>query len=156
MTTRVVVGTPGITTVISIAEQGVPGAQGIQGIQGEIGPAGLTGDTGAQGIQGEIGPTGLTGAQGINGTAGTATLDFGLSSKTAQVIITGVDTILATSTILLSMRNIATVSHSVDDMLVDPIRLAAHSIVQGVGFTLYGEMGNASANGTYGVAWLLQ
>lgn len=45
MTTRVVVGTPGITTVISIAEQGVPGATGIQGIQG---------------IQGEIGPTGLT------------------------------------------------------------------------------------------------
>jgi hypothetical protein len=86
-------------------------------------------------------------------TAGLAVLDFGAGAKTATVDVTGLLAIEATSVILCKTQIVATAEHPVDDLLADPIRLEALSIVAGTGFTIYGEMENAPANGTYNVQW---
>jgi hypothetical protein len=87
--------------------------------------------------------------------SGIVTLDFGASSNTATVNVTGVSRIDAESVIFCAMRIEPTADHTVDDMLVDPIRLSALSIVPGVGFTIFGAMDNAPANGKYLVQWAL-
>jgi hypothetical protein len=86
---------------------------------------------------------------------GIATLDFGASSKTATVVITGVSEITAASVMLVKMRVEATDDHAAEDLLVDPIRVEIFAIVPGVGFTIYGTMQNAPANGKYNVQWAL-
>jgi hypothetical protein len=85
--------------------------------------------------------------------SGIAELDFGSGSKTAEVSITGLNLLLAASVVFCSMRIEDTDDHVVDDLLIDPIRLAIKSITSGVGFTIYGEMDNAPANGKYKVQW---
>jgi hypothetical protein len=85
--------------------------------------------------------------------SGVATLDFGSSAKTSTVVVTGVSSITATSVVLLKMRIEDTDSHIAEDLLIDPIRVEAFAIVAGVGFTVYGTMENAPANGEYKVQW---
>ena len=87
--------------------------------------------------------------------SGTAQLDFGTGSKTAEVVVTGVSATLTTSRVMATMRVEATASHSVDDMQIDPIRVLVKSLVTGDGFTIYGEMDNAQANGLFKVDWFL-
>jgi hypothetical protein len=87
--------------------------------------------------------------------SGIVTLDFGASNKTATVVVTGVGSISATSVVLVKMRIEDTADHIADDLLIDPIRVEAFSIVPGVGFTIYGTMQNAPANGKYNVQWAL-
>jgi hypothetical protein len=87
--------------------------------------------------------------------SGIATLDFGASNKTATVVVTGVGSISATSVVLVKMRIEDTADHIAEDLLVDPIRVEAFAIVPGVGFTIYGTMQNAPANGKYNVQWAL-
>jgi hypothetical protein len=87
--------------------------------------------------------------------SGIATLDFGASNKTATVVVTGVGSISATSVILVKMRIEDTADHIAEDLLIDPIRVEAFAIVPGVGFTIYGTMQNAPANGEYNVQWAL-
>tara|TARA_R110000823_G_scaffold70173_1_gene161995 strand:- start:621 stop:959 length:339 start_codon:yes stop_codon:yes gene_type:complete len=88
-------------------------------------------------------------------TSGIATLDFGSSAKTATVVVTGVNSIKPTSVVLVKMRIENTDSHIAEDLLIDPIRVESFAIVTGVGFTIYGTMQNASANGKYNVQWAL-
>jgi hypothetical protein len=102
--------------------------------------------------------TGIQGPRGADGTStisGTAELDFGTSNKTAEVIVTGVPGVLTTSRVIATTRIETTANHSEDDLLVDPIRTSVKSLVEGVGFTIYGEMDNAPANGLYKVDWFL-
>jgi hypothetical protein len=147
----------------SIGIQGITGVTGNTGAQGDAGPAGSTGSTGLQGAQGSTGPTGSQGAQGIQGVQGlssntvngTAQLDFGTGNKTAEVVVTGVSDALTTSRVIASLRIVATTDHTTDDLLVDPIRVSVKSLVNATGFTIYGEMNNAKANGLYSVDWLL-
>ena len=87
--------------------------------------------------------------------SGTTTLDFGGSNKTAETVVTGVAQTTAASVILSSMRIEATADHPTDDLLIDPIRVMSGSISVGVGFTVYGTMENAPANGLYRVDWAL-
>jgi hypothetical protein len=87
--------------------------------------------------------------------SGIATLDFGASAKTSTVVVTGVDAITATSVVLVKMRIEDTDDHTAEDLLIDPIRVEAFAIVAGVGFTIYGAMENAPANGKYNVQWAL-
>jgi hypothetical protein len=87
--------------------------------------------------------------------SGIATLDFGLSAKTATVVVSGVSQITAESIMLCKMRIEATDDHPAEDLLIDPIRVEAFEIVAGVGFTIYGTMENAPANGKYNVQWAL-
>ena len=86
---------------------------------------------------------------------GIVIVDFGVSNNTAQKIVTGVSSITATSVILAQMRIEDTTTHSSEDMLIDPIRVHVKDIIAGVGFTIYAEMDNAPANGTYKVNWFL-
>jgi hypothetical protein len=86
---------------------------------------------------------------------GTTQLDFGFGNKTAEVIVTGIPKTTLESKVVVVMRIEATYSHTTDDLLIDPIRLAVKSLVPGVGFTVYGEMDNALANGLYKVDWFL-
>tara|TARA_R110000796_G_scaffold14066_9_gene46192 strand:- start:86 stop:889 length:804 start_codon:yes stop_codon:yes gene_type:complete len=87
--------------------------------------------------------------------SGIATLDFGASNKTATFVVTGVSAITANSVVLVKMRIEDTDDHAAEDLLVDPIRVEAFAIVAGVGFTIYGTMQNAPANGKYNVQWAL-
>ena len=87
--------------------------------------------------------------------SGFATLDFGASAKTASVVVTGVKTASATSVVLVKMRIEDTDDHLAEDLLIDPIRVEAFAIVAGTGFTIYGTMENAPANGKYNVQWAL-
>jgi hypothetical protein len=87
--------------------------------------------------------------------SGIVTLDFGASNKTATVVVTGVGSISETSVILVKMRIEDTADHIAEDLLIDPIRVEAFAIVPSVGFTIYGTMQNAPANGKYNVQWAL-
>jgi hypothetical protein len=86
---------------------------------------------------------------------GVATLDFGSGSMDASAVLTGIGSMLADDMITVSTRIEATPEHNVDDFLIDPIRVDAHSIVAGVGFTITGRMDNAPANGTYIINWVV-
>jgi hypothetical protein len=86
---------------------------------------------------------------------GTAELDFGAGAKTATVVVTGIASTQPTSKIMVAMRVEATANHSSDDLLVDPIRVLVKDLVNCTGFTIYGEMDNASANGVFKVDWFL-
>ena len=87
--------------------------------------------------------------------SGIATLNFGASSKTATIVVTGVSEITATSVVLVKMRIEDTDDHIAEDLLIDPIRVEAFAISEGIGFTIYGTMENAPANGKYNVQWAL-
>lgn len=87
---------------------------------------------------------------------GIATLDFGSGNVSSEVIVTGVDELVDDSVVLCEMRVESTTEHSIDDLLIDPIRLLVKDLVAGVGFTIYGMMDNAKANGTYKIQWILR
>ena len=87
--------------------------------------------------------------------SGMASVDFGTTNMTAQVVVQCVPLVTATSIILTQMRIEDTTTHSSEDMLIDPIRVHVKDIITGVGFTIYAEMDNAPANGIYKVNWFL-
>tara|TARA_R110000851_G_scaffold57296_1_gene133508 strand:- start:13071 stop:13889 length:819 start_codon:yes stop_codon:yes gene_type:complete len=89
------------------------------------------------------------------GKSGTSIIDFGLSNKVSEVVVTGVTQTLSTSIVMSSMRLEQTAEHSVDDLQIDPIRVFIKDLVAGVGFTVCGTMENAPANGTYKIDWNL-
>lgn len=86
---------------------------------------------------------------------GTAILNFGSGSSTAQISVTGVATITANSFVQCAVRVQATDQHSVDDLLYDPIQVSVSQLSTGSGFTIHGYMSNAQANGTYIVNWMV-
>ena len=74
------------------------------------------------------------------GAQGTATLNFGAfpGSQETKVVITGQTGILAGSLVSAWVLPAATADHSIDEHLVDPIRVVAGNVVAGSGFTIYG------------------
>jgi hypothetical protein len=108
------------------------------------------------GAKGEPGVRGIPGAKGDQLVkSGTAILDFGAGNTTAEVVVTGISHVSATTRAIATTRMEATADHPVDDLLVDPIRTVIKSLVVGEGFTIYGAMDNARANGLYKVDWFL-
>jgi hypothetical protein len=87
------------------------------------------------------------------GTSGIATLDFGTGAMLASVTVIGIGTTTASTVVSAQMRIEATADHTVDDLLIDPIRVESHSIVAGVGFTIVGHALNSPMNGTYNIGW---
>jgi hypothetical protein len=61
--------------------------------------------------------------------------------------------ILSSYQITVEMSTIPTADHPLDDLLYDPVRVTAHSIINGVGFSIFGQMNNADAHGTYNINW---
>ena len=74
------------------------------------------------------------------GAQGTATLNFGAfpGSQEAKVVITGQTGILAGSLASAWVLPATTADHSIDEHLVDPIRVTVGNVVAGTGFTIYG------------------
>jgi hypothetical protein len=99
---------------------------------------------------------------------GTATLDFGaFPGKTdASVAVTGQTGILAGSLVEAWIFPATTVEHSVDEHLLEDIRIVAGNVVAGTGFTIYGILPSSVFNdnqnndnvpllyGRWNIAWV--
>lgn len=74
------------------------------------------------------------------GAQGTATLDFGVfpGASDASVTVTGQAGILAGSLVEAWIRPVDTADHSADEHMLETIKVFAHSIVAGTGFTISG------------------
>jgi hypothetical protein len=74
------------------------------------------------------------------GAQGQTTLDFGAfpGSNTATVAVTGQASIVAGSLIEAWLRPEATADHSIDEHMVEDLKIVARDIVAGTGFTIYG------------------
>lgn len=74
------------------------------------------------------------------GAQGTAALDFGAfpGGSDASVVVTGQAGIVAGSLVEAWLRPIATADHTADEHMVESIKIFAHTIVAGTGFTISG------------------
>jgi hypothetical protein len=74
------------------------------------------------------------------GATGVAILDFGAfpGASDASVAVTGQAAIVTGSLMEAWIRPVATADHSVDEHLVETLKVIAHSIVAGTGFTISG------------------
>ena len=87
--------------------------------------------------------------------SGTTVLDFGDGSVTAIVQVTD-SRINSSDKISVELSTVVTEDHSLQDLLIDPIRLMSYGAITGSGFTIYGQMDNAPANGTYNINWYVR
>jgi hypothetical protein len=88
---------------------------------------------------------------------GRALLDFGTwpGSSMASTTVIGQLGIQATSLLSASISLwAATPDHSIDEHRVEAIRITAGNIVEGDGFTIYGECMTALAYGQFLVDWV--
>ena len=145
-----------------VGPTGATGPQGAKGDTGDTGPTGATGSTGAAGPagpQGDPGPTGATGPTGPAGadaptpTRGAATIDFGASASDALTVITGQTAITSSSIVRAWVSPVATADHSIDEHVVEPLRVLAHSIVDGVGFTISVVCDLSLTSGEFSISW---
>jgi len=86
------------------------------------------------------------------GYVGQAVIDFGAKPSTtnsAQVAVTGLPLIVATSTLEASLRMEATGDHPLDDLMADAPEIFAGSITPGTGFVIYGKMKHGAGYGQY-------
>jgi len=88
---------------------------------------------------------------------GQSTLNFGdISSPSgwATLDVTGQASILSTSKVEAWIRPEATPEHSLEETLIEPIKISAGNILEGTGFTIYGEVLNGKTYGTYKIDWV--
>jgi hypothetical protein len=117
-------------------ESGAPGAPGAAGASGAAGAAGAMGPPGEDGYADDPivipGPQGPAGASG-SGASGTVAVDFGVfpGSAEAQVDVAGQAGLVATSEIRAWVQPIATADHSVDEHLIERLRVLALYKVDG-------------------------
>ena len=73
-------------------------------------------------------------------TTGTASIDFGAfpGASDASVVITGQAGILSSSLVEAWIFPADTADHSADEHIIDTIKVVAHTIVPGTGFTITG------------------
>lgn len=73
-------------------------------------------------------------------TTGTASLDFGTfpGASDASVVITGQTGILSSSLVEAWIFPADTADHSADEHIIETIKVVAHTIVPGTGFTITG------------------
>lgn len=96
--------------------------------------------------------------------SGSTVLDFGThpGSDEAEVVVTGQAAITATSLVEAQVRIAPTTgaadssdNHSLDEHLVENLRVRAGSIVAGTGFTVYGlTEGPCRLKGRWNVDWV--
>lgn len=72
------------------------------------------------------------------GAQGTTTIDFGAfpGASDASVVITGQTGIVAGSLVEAWIRPVATADHTADEHMLETIKVFAHTIVAGTGFTI--------------------
>jgi len=74
------------------------------------------------------------------GASGTVELDFGPfpGKSDASVVVTGQAAIVANSLVEAWIRPVDTADHTADEHMVETMKVYAHSIVAGTGFTISG------------------
>lgn len=74
------------------------------------------------------------------GAQGTTTINFGAfpGKSDTSVDITGQTGILSSSLVEAWIRPVATADHSVDEHMLETIKIIAGNIIEGTGFTIYG------------------
>lgn len=98
----------------------------------------------------------VSGGGGSSSTTGSSDLDFGsssTSSSSASLVVTGQTAITSLSSVRVWVNPIATADHSVDEHILEPLRVFAHSIDPGVGFTITGVCDTGATYGTFSIAW---
>lgn len=92
------------------------------------------------------------------GAQGTAVVDFGIfvsGSTQAQVMVTGQTAILTSNLCEAWIRpQDPTSDHSVDEHIIEKLKVTAGSIVAGSGFTIYVECENSISYGQWSIAWV--
>ena len=94
----------------------------------------------------------ITNGSSANNPKGTSVLDFGSGSKSVSLVVAS-SGITDAHQVSAELSSEPTAEHSATEILIDPIRVMVYNIVAGTGFTIYGEMPNATANGTYNINW---
>jgi hypothetical protein len=92
----------------------------------------------ADGSRKGVGANGTAGTNG-GGTvlgSGTSIVNFGAGALDATLVVTGQAAILAGSLVYCWIKPEATIDHSSDEHLVEPLRVFASNVIAGVGFTL--------------------
>jgi len=88
---------------------------------------------------------------------GTATVDFGAypGASQASVVITGQGSITTSSFVEAWIRPQAdTADHTVDEHIVEQLKVTASEIVNGTGFTIHVECINGLSHGQWDVNWV--
>ena len=93
------------------------------------------------------------------GAQGTVTLDFGAfpGKSDASVAVTGQAAIVGTSLAEAWIVPAATVDHTADEHMVEPIQVYVRDVVAGTGFTIhafYRGLGDTEPYGTFNVGWV--
>lgn len=88
------------------------------------------------------------------GATGSTVLDFGTTSKpAASVAVTAQAGIVAGSKVEAFVRLTASADHSVDEHMIEQLKIMAGNIVAGTGFTIYGEA-YPQTYGQFNVDWV--
>jgi hypothetical protein len=94
---------------------------------------------------------------------GETTIDFGTGADVVTVAIARASVAAATTHVEAYVFPKATTDHSIDEHLIDPPRVFAHSIVDGVGFSISGvspppgrslRQGADYLTGKYTIRWV--
>jgi hypothetical protein len=85
------------------------------------------------------------------GATGTTTVDFGAfpGKSDASVAVTGQTAILPSSIVEAWLYPVATADHSVDEHMIETIKVFAANIVAGDGFTIYAINPDKNIGGEY-------
>ena len=88
---------------------------------------------------------------------GTATLNFGAAPGTAMasVDVTGQTGLVATTSFAEAfLQGDSTADHTVDEHLIEQIKLRCINLIDNVGFTIQGEILKGRAYGQFTVRWV--
>jgi hypothetical protein len=90
------------------------------------------------------------------GAQGSTTLDFGSTDiHEATVDVTGQSSIASATNLAEAYLTLdPTSDHPTDEILMDPPDIWAGPIVDGVGFTIYGQIREGVTTGTFKVGWV--
>jgi hypothetical protein len=90
-------------------------------------------------------------------TTGTTSIIFGAIGSVSNFtgsLVTGQASILTTSQVEAWLRIEATTSHSIDDLVVDPVYVTVGPITASIGFPIYATMPYGTAYGDYKIDWV--
>jgi len=83
---------------------------------------------------------------------GTTTVDFGTGNVDASATVSS-PTITGSSLVEAWVLPATTASNTVDNHLVEDIEVIAHSVSNGVGFSIYCKCNTLKAHGVYNIGW---
>ena len=86
--------------------------------------------------------------------SGLVEVDFGIWLTDVSVTITGQTWVKSTSAVTAQLSGVATVDHSVDEHLVESIKVTPYDLIPGVGFSISAVTQTAALYGKYNVQWI--